>query len=97
MRYIFDLIFVDANKSEYGTYVELLLDSGLVKINSMIVVDNVSFKGTAWCNNGIKERMRTAKYVRAFNEKVSQDSRLNQVMLPTRDGVTMIEVQGLDE
>eukprot|EP00493_Phyllostaurus_siculus_P001203 UN01211 len=47
----FDLVFVDANKSEYATYVDILLDNGLVQNGSLIVVDNVHFKGTAWTND----------------------------------------------
>merc|ERR1719446_1609762 len=93
---VFDLVFVDANKSEYSTYVDILLDSGLVAQGSLIVVDNVHFKGTAWCNNGISDHMKTSRFVRSFNDKIAQDSRLNQVMLPIRDGVTLIEVTGLD-
>merc|ERR1719195_1884035 len=93
---VFDLVFVDANKSEYSTYVDILLDSGLVAQGSLIVVDNVHFKGTAWCNNGISTHMKTSRFVRSFNDKIAQDSRLNQVMLPIRDGVTLIEVTGLD-
>jgi len=93
----FDLVFVDANKSEYATYVDILLDNGLVQNGSLIVVDNVHFKGTAWTNNGISDHMKTSPYVRSFNEKVSNDPRLNPVMLPIRDGVTLIEVCGLKE
>jgi len=93
----FDLVFVDANKSEYATYVDILLDNGLVQNGSLIVVDNVHFKGTAWTNNGISDHMKTSPYVRSFNEKVSNDPRLNPVMLPIRDGVTLIEVNGLKE
>jgi len=93
---VFDLVFVDANKSEYSTYVDILLDSGLVAQGSLIVVDNVHFKGTAWCNNGISDHMKTSRFVRSFNDKIAQDNRLNQVMLPIRDGVTLIEVTGLD-
>jgi len=90
----FDLVFVDANKSEYATYIDILLDNGLVENGSLIVVDNVHFKGTAWCNNGVKDHMKTSRFVRSFNDKVAKDSRLNQVMLPIRDGVTLIEVTG---
>jgi len=93
----FDLVFVDANKSEYATYIDLLLNRGLVHNGSLIVVDNVHFKGTAWCNNGISDHMKTSKFIRSFNKKVLDDSRLNQVMLPIRDGVTLIEVCGLKE
>merc|ERR1719461_1451254 len=93
----FDLVFVDANKSEYATYVDILLDNGLVQNGSLIVVDNVHFKGTAWTNNGISDHMKTSPYVRSFNEKVTNDPRLNPVMLPIRDGVTLIEVTGLKE
>merc|ERR1719419_1606358 len=92
----FDLVFVDANKSEYATYVDLLLENGLVENGSLIVVDNVHFKGTAWCNNGINDHMKTARFVRNFNEKIANDQRLNQVMLPVRDGVSLIEVTGLE-
>merc|ERR550519_198138 len=92
----FDLVFVDANKSEYAAYIDILLDTGLVHNGSLIVVDNVLFKGSAWCNNGISDHMKTSSFVRSFNDKVAKDSRLSQVMLPIRDGVTLIEVQGLE-
>jgi len=91
----YDLVFVDANKSEYATYIDILLERRLVKNGSLIVVDNVHFKGTAWTNNGIEDHMKTSKFVRSFNDKVLKDKRLNQVMLPIRDGVTLIEVSGL--
>merc|ERR1719420_890934 len=45
----------------------------------------------------ISDHMKTSRFVRAFNEKIAQDARLSPVMLPIRDGVTLIEVSGLDE
>merc|ERR1719210_1181702 len=93
----FDLVFVDANKSEYATYVDILLENGLVQNGSLIVVDNVHFKGTAWTNNGISDHMKTSPYVRSFNEKVTNDPRLNPVMLPIRDVGTLIEETTLDK
>ena len=78
----FDIVFVDANKESYPTYWELALP--LVNQGGLIVVDDVLCDGEIVHPRTVKVR-RMAK----FNEMVARDKRVEVVLLPMLDGITL--------
>ena len=83
LRPPFDLAFIDADKENYGAYFEACL--GLLRPNGLIVADNV-----LWSGRVLKPERDTDRAIVAFNEKVRKDARVECVMLPIRDGVSVI-------
>ncbi len=80
-----DLVFIDADKTNYIEYYELTLH--LLKNGGFILADNVLFHGQVLEEN-IKGK--NAKAIHAFNMHVTKDIRTEQVMLSIRDGITLI-------
>jgi caffeoyl-CoA O-methyltransferase len=84
----FDFAFVDAVKSEYQEYLELL--HGLVRSGGLILVDNV-----LWNGNVIDQQVddENTRAIRAFNDRLVQDERFDRVMLAVSDGLTLLRVR----
>ena len=85
----YDLVFIDADKREYSAYLDAVLP--LVKPGGWILADN-----TLWDGHIIEEAYDKDKQtvaLRAFNDKVAADDRLEKVILPLRDGLTIIRVR----
>lgn len=80
-----DLIFIDADKINYINYYELTLPK--LKSGGLILADNVLFHGEVLEEN-IKGKNALA--IHAFNEHVSKDKRVQQVIVTLRDGLMMI-------
>ena len=85
----FDLVFIDADKKEYCDYLELVLP--LMQPGGWILADNTLWDGHIIDPAYDKDRQTIA--LRAFNDKVAQDPRLEKVILPLRDGLTIIRVK----
>ena len=83
----FDLIFIDADKAGYETYFELALKSTLLAPNGLICVDNTLMQGLPYLTGQLTVNGLT---IAEFNRKVADDPRVVQVMLPLRDGLTLI-------
>ena len=82
----FDLVFIDADKREYCAYLDAVYD--LVPVGGFILADN-----TLWDGHVVDpayDRDKQTLGLRAFNEKVKEDDRFEQVILPIRDGLTII-------
>ena len=86
MNYTWDLVFIDADKASYINYYELTLPR--LRKGGIIIADNVLFHGQV-LDAAIKSK--NAKAIQAFNEHVKNDSRVQQVMLTVRDGLTLIK------
>ncbi len=86
----FDLVFIDGDKREYTRYYRMLMDQGLVRSGSYILADNVIWYGKV-TEPAARGDRHTAD-IRAFNELVQQDPRVENVILPLRDGMTLIRV-----
>lgn len=84
----FDLVFIDADKKEYCDYLDLVLP--LMHKGGWILADNTLWDGHIIDPAYDKDRQTVA--LRAFNDKVAQDTRLEKVILPLRDGLTIIRV-----
>ena len=83
---LFDLVFIDADKREYCAYLDLALP--LVPVGGFILADNTLWDGHVV--DAAYDRDRQTLGLRAFNDKVADDDRLEQVILPLRDGLTLI-------
>lgn len=83
---VYDLVFIDANKRDYQRYYEAVLP--LVRPGGIILADN-----TLWDGKVIKEpdsRDPQTVGIRTFNEAVASDCRVEKVILPLRDGLTIL-------
>lgn len=78
----FDLVFIDADKTNYSLYYDLVIDH--VKSGGFILADNVLYHGDVLEH---ETAGRNAKAMHAYNEKILNDSRVECVLLPLRDGV----------
>jgi caffeoyl-CoA O-methyltransferase len=81
----FDLAFVDADKPGYPVYYEEIL--ARLRPNGLILVDNVLWMGRVADPDAQDEH---TTHIRAFNDKVAADPRVDVVMLAIADGVTLI-------
>lgn len=84
----FDLVFIDADKKEYCDYLDLVLP--LMRKGGWILADNTLWDGHIVDPAYDKDRQTVA--LRAFNDRVAQDKCLEKVILPLRDGLTIIRV-----
>ena len=82
-------MFIDADKKEYSDYLDLVLP--LVRKGGWILADNTLWDGHIVESAYDKDKQTVA--LRAFNDKVVQDDRLDKVILPLRDGLTIIKVK----
>lgn len=92
-REAFDLVFIDADKKEYCDYLDLVLP--LMRSGGWILADNTLWDGHIIDPAYDKDKQTVA--LREFNDKVAQDSRLEKVILPLRDGLTIIQVKNAQE
>lgn len=83
----FDLVFIDADKVSYPTYYNIVMEK--VRPGGFILADNVLWDGKV-LNAQIKERDTQALI--AFNDIVQNDPRVENVLLPIRDGLMMVRV-----
>ena len=82
----FDLVFIDADKKNYGLYFDLVFDK--MPVGGFILADNVLFNGEVILPE--QEQSKFAKAIHQFNEKLLFDNRVEQVFLPVRDGIMVV-------
>ena len=83
----FHLVFVDADKAGYLDYVHAVLDGGLLAPDGVICVDNTLLQGQPY---GAGASTADGVAIAAFNRAIADDPRVEQVLLPLRDGLTLI-------
>ena len=83
---LFDLVFIDADKREYCAYLEAVYP--LVPVGGFILADNTLWDGHIIDPAYDKDKQTLG--LRAFNDKLKEDDRFEQVILPLRDGLTII-------
>ena len=88
VRCQFDFVFIDADKPGYLDYVEFLIDSTLLSPRAVIAVDNTLLQGEPYSDTVGMSANGAA--IAKFNAALTYDSRVEQVVLPLRDGVTLI-------
>jgi caffeoyl-CoA O-methyltransferase len=81
-----DLVFIDADKANYSNYFELCLPK--LRTGGFMIVDNVLWSGKVL--QEAKPNDIDTEALQVFNEKLKNDSRVSQVLLPVRDGLTLI-------
>lgn len=81
----FDLVFIDADKKNYNNYYDLVFP----KLNSggVIVTDNVLWYGKVL--EPTKKGDKDTALLKAFNQKLAEDERLENILLPIRDGLLL--------
>ena len=84
----FDLIFIDADKSNYVTYFHQVMDK--VNPGALILTDNVLWHGKVV--NPIDHKDTTTPILMEYNKLINRDPRLQTVVLPVRDGLTLSRV-----
>lgn len=78
----FDLVFIDADKSNYLAYWEACVPK--VRAGGLLAVDNV-----LWGGRVLEPREESDRAIAALNRRVREDARVEAVVLPLRDGVTV--------
>jgi D-hexose-6-phosphate mutarotase len=89
----FDMVFVDANKSEYKRYVEVMLERNLIAPGGTIICDNVLYNGYPYLSSHFDAQPARRGFgddIRVFNSWVCEHPDLEQVVLPIRDGVSIL-------
>lgn len=80
----FDLVFIDADKENYARYFDLLIDR--VNLNGFILADNVLWSGKVLTEKPDKD----TRAIIDFNQKIQRDPRVENVLLPIRDGIMLM-------
>ncbi len=84
----FDLVFIDADKRNYGLYYDLIIDK--MSPGGIILVDNVLWSGKIVDETA---RDKSTQALRDFNQKCLDDPRVDKMLLPLRDGLYMLRVR----
>lgn len=83
MNELFDLVFIDADKTNYSNYFDLVIDK--VRPGGCIIADNVLWSGKVIHDKENQDEDTTALV--AYNQKVQTDPRVENVLMPVRDGL----------
>ncbi len=78
-----DLVFIDADKPNYSNYFDLVIDK--LRPGGFILADNVLWSGKV--TETIKKNDKSTLAIHAFNKKVNDDPRVENVLIPIRDGI----------
>lgn len=81
---VFDLVFIDADKKNNGTYYDMVFDK--IRPGGLVIVDNVLWSGKVLSNQQDKD----TKNITTFNDKIANDARVEKLILPVRDGLFII-------
>ncbi len=87
----YDLVFIDGDKREYSAYYDTLMDRGMLHSGSIIMADNI-----LWYGKVVEPVAKGDKQTQAlldFNDKILKDNRVENVILPIRDGINLIRVK----
>ncbi len=87
----YDLVFMDGDKREYTAYYNMLMDNGLVGSGSFILADNI-----LWYGKVVEPVAKGDKQTQAivdFNRMIHEDERVENVIIPIRDGINLIRVK----
>lgn len=82
----FDMVFIDADKRLYPEYYDLVFPK--LRRGGLILADNTLWDGKVLENIPASDKQTWG--ILSFNEKIKQDERIEKVILPLRDGLTMI-------
>ena len=80
----FDIVFIDADKKNNLYYFQLIFDK--VRSGGLIIIDNVLWKGKVYGD----EDDADTRSIRELNDVIAQDTRVEKLILPVRDGIMLI-------
>lgn len=84
LNHTFDLVFIDADKKNYSLYYDLIIDK--VNKGGLILADNV-----LWSGKVVNEKKDAdTLLIHNFNQKIQNDTRVENMLLPVRDGLMII-------
>lgn len=81
-----DLVFIDADKTNYANYYDMIFDR--LNAGGIILADNVLWSGKVLLEE--KDMDDDTKALSKFNEKIMNDNRVENILLPVRDGLMII-------
>ena len=84
LKATFDLVFIDADKENYSNYFDLIIDK--VAMGGFILADNVLWSGKVLDPKPDKD----TRAILEFNRKIQRDERVENIIVPVRDGVMLI-------
>ena len=82
----FDLVFIDADKENYPLYFDSIIEK--VKPGGVIIADNILWSGKIL--EKVEEEDYATKSIIEFNDKINNDDRVETIILPIRDGLSLI-------
>ncbi len=85
----FDLVFIDADKENYCAYFDLVIDK--MNPGGLIMADNVLWSGKVI--EEVKPNDTSTKALIAYNKKIHSDTRVENILVPIRDGIMMAVVK----
>lgn len=85
----FDLVFIDADKQNYAHYFDLVIEK--MNRGGIILSDNVLWSGKVV--EELKHNDKHTQALMAYNQKIKDDPRVETVLLPIRDGITLSRVK----
>lgn len=84
LNYKWDIVFIDADKLNYALYFDLVIEN--TNSGGLIIADNV-----LWSGRVLEEKMnKDTLAIHQFNEKVNNDPRIETLLLPIRDGLSLL-------
>ena len=85
---VWDLVFIDADKRNNDAYFEAVIEQ--VRPGGLLIIDNVLWSGKVLPAHALKLGDKDTAFVRAFNDKVARDARVEPVFLALRDGLLLL-------
>ncbi len=82
-----DLAFIDADKKSYAAYFDMILP--MMNSGGIIIADNILWKGKVL----EQEKDNRTQAIHAFNQKIAEEQKVEVVVLPIRDGLSIIRVK----
>ena len=87
----YDMVFIDGDKREYPAYYNMLMEGGYVHSGSVMLADNILWYGKV--AEPIAHNDKHTEAIVEFNRMVADDPRVDNVIVPIRDGINMIRVK----
>lgn len=87
----YDMVFIDGDKREYPAYYDMLMDGGYVHSGTMLLADNILWYGKVAEPTAHNDKHTEA--IKEFNRRVVEDERVDNVIIPIRDGINLIRVK----
>ena len=88
---VYDMVFIDGDKREYPAYYNMLMDGGYVRSGSVLLADNILWYGKV--AEPIAHNDKHTEAIVEFNRMVCADERVDNVIVPIRDGINMIRIK----